>query len=219
MELSKTEEDYLKTLLALSEEGNEVGMGELSKLLAVKTPTATSMIKKLSAKGYVLYEKYRPLSLTVPGYKAAALILRKHRLTEMFLVQEMGFGWEEVHDIAEQVEHIRAPRFFEKMDEVLGFPKFDPHGSPIPDREGKITATSYIKLSECQQGDRFLFAAVTNSSRDFLQFLNSRDLQLGSYLEIQMVEPYDHSITVSYQDREKETFSQVVCEKLLGEKV
>ena len=217
MELSKAEEDYLKALLSISEKGGAVNMGGLSKSLDVKTPTATSMIKKLATKGYVSYEKYKPLSLTGSGMKAAALILRKHRLTEMFLVENMGFGWEEVHDIAEQVEHITSPRFFAKMDELLGYPKFDPHGSPIPDRDGHITPLPYIKLSECAVGDRFLFTAVTNSSQDFLKFLNSRELRLGSRLNIKNIESYDLSVTVDYDGRLKETFGHSVCEKLLGE--
>lgn len=216
-QLSKTEEDYLKALLAISEQQEEINMGGLSRLLDVKTPTATSMIKKLSAKGLVSYEKYKPLALTDSGMKEAALILRKHRLTEMFLVEKMGFGWEEVHDIAEQVEHISSPRFFEKMDELMGYPKFDPHGSPIPDKNGQIDNIAYQKLTECAEDVKFLLLAVTNSSQEFLRFLNSKDLHLGITLRILLVESFDGSITVSYSDRKKETFSKAVCERLLGE--
>src|SRR6478672_4911717 len=120
---SYTEENYLKALFNLANEKGEVGPNELSKQLAIKMPTVNSMMKKLADKKLVYYESYKPLRLTEKGKKEAGLIIRKHRLTEMFLVQKMGFGWENVHEIAEQVEHIHSPDFFQKMDELLGFPK------------------------------------------------------------------------------------------------
>ena len=129
---SLTEENYLKALFALSNETDEVTVNELSKRLGIKMPTVTSMMKKLAEKKLVNYQSYKPLKLTEKGKKEAGIIIRKHRLTEMFLVEVMGFGWEEVHEIAEQIEHIQSPIFFEKMDEMLGFPKIDPHGSPLP---------------------------------------------------------------------------------------
>src|SRR5690606_37984598 len=140
------------------------------------------------------YESYKPLKLTEKGRKEAASIIRKHRLTEMYLVEKMGFGWEEVHDIAEQIEHIKSPLFFEKMDALLGYPKVDPHGSPIPDTEGKIESENYIKLSDCKEGDTVTFMAVSHSSEDLLIFLNNRDLTLGSTIEVKMIEPFDESM-------------------------
>ena len=126
--ISLTEENYVKALFNLSNESGEVNVNELSKWLQIKMPTVTSMMKKLAEKKLVHYESYKPLRLTEKGKKEAALIIRKHRLTEMFLVEKMGFGWENVHEIAEQVEHIHSPDFFEKMDELLGFPKMDQIG-------------------------------------------------------------------------------------------
>src|SRR5882672_396420 len=117
---SQTEENYLKALFNLANEKGETSVNELSRLLGIKMPTVTSMMKKLAEKKLVHYESYKPLRLTEKGKKEAALVIRKHRLTEMFLVEKMGFGWEEVHDIAEQVEHIRSAAFFDKMDELLG---------------------------------------------------------------------------------------------------
>jgi len=124
--------------------------------LSVSTPTANSMIKRLHEKEFVVYEKYKPIKLTEKGKKEAALIVRKHRLTEMFLVEKMGFGWEKVHAIAEQIEHIKSPIFFDKMDELLGYPNLDPHGSPIPNKEGKIESlqNSELKLSDCKEEDK-----------------------------------------------------------------
>lgn len=215
---SHTEENYLKALFSLSAGGGEVNVNELSKKLGIKMPTVTSMMKKLAEKKLVHYESYKPLRLTEKGRKEAGLIIRKHRLTEMFLVEKMGFGWEQVHEIAEQVEHIHSPEFFEKMDELLGFPKMDPHGSPIPDRNGKMEWKSYLKLSECKEGEILNLTAVVNTSIEFLKFLNSRGLFLGTEIKVVSVEPFDNSMLVSYGKKKPEMLSHIVCERLLVEK-
>lgn len=217
--ISLTEENYLKALYNLSKETGGVNVNELSKALKIKMPTVTSMMKKLAAEKLVHYESYKPLRLTEKGRKEAALIIRKHRLTEMFLAEKMGFGWEDVHDIAEQVEHIKSPQFFEKMDEILGYPKMDPHGEPIPDKSGKIESKQYIKLSECKAGDTIKFSAVINTSFEFLKFLNSRELHLGLKMKIKSVEPFDGTMTISYGKKTSETLSHTVCERLLVEKL
>ncbi|HRC32070.1 MAG TPA: metal-dependent transcriptional regulator [Bacteroidia bacterium] len=216
---SLIEENYLKALFTLSNSKGEVNVNELSKRLEIKMPTVTSMMKKLSEKKLVLYESYKPLRLTEKGKKEAAIVIRKHRLTEMFLVQKMGFGWEDVHPIAEQVEHIQSPLFFDKMDELLGFPKLDPHGSPIPDKNGKVVWKEFNKLSECKSGDTIKLTAVINTSGEFLKFLNSRELSLGLKLKIKSVEPFDKTMIVSYGKRPSETLSHTVCERLLVEKI
>ena len=136
----------------------------------------------------------------------------------MFLVEIMGFGWEQVHEIAEQVEHIKSPLFFDRMDEILGYPTNDPHGSPIPDKQGNIEWKSYKTLSECEKGQKVKLAALTNSSSEFLTFLNSRGLSLDLVLLVESIEPFDGSMVVSY-DSQKETLSALVCEKLLVESI
>ena len=216
---SYTEENYLKALFNLANEKGEVGANELSKRLAIKMPTVNSMMKKLAEKKLVHYESYKPLRLTEKGKKEAGLIIRKHRLTEMFLVQNMGFGWEEVHEIAEQIEHLHAPNFFEKMDALLGYPKIDPHGSPIPDKTGKIEWIHYEKLSSCKAGDIVKLSAVIHTTDDFLKFLNIRELQLGIKIKIKSVENFDGSMLVSYNKRTAEMLSHTVCERLLVEKL
>jgi DtxR family transcriptional regulator, Mn-dependent transcriptional regulator len=216
--ISQTEENYLKALWNIASNKGEASVNELSKQLDIKMPTVNSMMKRLAEKGLVIYESYKPLKLTDKGKKQAALIIRKHRLTEMYLVEKMGFGWEQVHDIAEQIEHIQSPAFFEKMDELLGFPKVDPHGSPIPDKHGKMEAEQYIryiKLSDCKAGDTVTFMAVLHSSDDLLKYLNSRELALGSKIKVRSVEPFDDSMTVSYGGHKAEMLSNKVCEKLL----
>jgi DtxR family Mn-dependent transcriptional regulator len=216
---SLAEENYLKALFNLSSETGEVNVNELSKHLKIKMPTVTSMMKRLAEKKLVHYESYKPLRLSEKGKKEAGLIIRKHRLTEMFLVEKMGFTWDRVHEIAEQVEHIHSPDFFEKMDELLDYPKNDPHGSPIPDKNGKLISKSHKKLSECKAGEVIELAAVIHSSDEFLKFLNSRDLKLGAKIKITSVESFDKSMVVSYGKRPTETLSHTVCERLLVEKI
>jgi DtxR family Mn-dependent transcriptional regulator len=216
---SLTEENYLKALFNISKENGEISVGELSKRLEIKMPTVTSMMKKLSEKKLVRYESYKPLQLTEKGEREAGLIIRKHRLTEMFLVDKMTIGWEDVHDIAEQIEHIQSPVFFEKMDEMLGYPKVDPHGSPIPDKNGKVIWKEYSKLSDCNVGETVKLSAVINTSSEFLRFLNTREMRLGLKIKIKSIEPFDKSLTVSYSKHQSEVLSDVVCSRLLVENV
>lgn len=216
---SLTEENYLKALFNMADEKGEVSVNDLSKYLGIKMPTVNSMVKKLSEKKLVHYESYKPLRLTDKGRKEAGLIIRKHRLTEMFLVEKMKLGWEDVHDIAEQVEHIQSPLFFDKMDELLGYPKVDPHGSPIPDKNGKLVWIEYHKLSDCKAGETVKLAAVINTSSDFLKFLNARELRLGLKIKIKSIEQFDKSMVISYGKRQAEVLSNIVCERLLVEKV
>ena len=216
---SLTEENYLKALFNIANESGEVNVTELSKTLDIKMPTVTSMMKKLAKKKLVYYESYKPLRLTEKGRKEAGLIIRKHRLTEMFLVEKMHIGWEDVHDIAEQIEHIQSPVFFEKMDEMLDYPKIDPHGSPIPDSKGKIVWKDYSKLSDCEAGDTVKLGAVIKTSSEFLKFLNARGMYLGLKIKIKSIEPFDKSIVVSYDKRNSEVLSNLVCERLLVEKI
>ena len=213
------EENYLNALFNIGNEKGVVTVQELSTQLNIKAPSVNSMVNKLADKKLVHYESYKPLKLTDKGKKEAGLIIRKHRLTEMYLVNKMGFGWEQVHEIAEQVEHLQSPLFFDKIDELLGFPKLDPHGSPIPDKQGKIQWVEYTKLSDHKAGDKIKLSAVTHSSDEFLKFLNTRGMYLGIILTVISIEAFDGSMTVSYGKKNKETLSKTVTEKLLTEKV
>lgn len=199
----------------LSSTDGKVTVNDLSKHLNIKMPTVNSMMKKLFEKGLVNYESYKPISLAAEGKKQAALIIRKHRLTEMFLVEKMNFGWEEVHEIAEQIEHIDAPSFFDKMDALLGYPKVDPHGSPIPNKNGQIDWITYTPLLECKVGEEVSLAAVTHSSDEFLKFLNSKDIKLGDAIEIKEIEEFDGTRKLKIAGRKVESYSLMVCEKLL----
>ena len=211
---SLTEENYLKAFFHLSDKSNQVTVNELRKFLNIKMPSVNSMMKKFAEKKWVIYESYKPIKITELGKKEAAIIVRKHRLTEMFLVKKMNFGWENVHEIAEQLEHIHSEIFFEKMDELLNYPKVDPHGEPIPDKEGNIINQDFYKLSECNVGDVCVLSSVTISTDDFLNYLNQRRLSLSTTIEILEIEKFDSSITIFYNEK-KEVLSKMVCEKLL----
>ncbi|WP_313099982.1 metal-dependent transcriptional regulator [Epilithonimonas sp.] len=211
---SLTEENYLKAIYHLINENDEVSVNDLSRQLNIKMPSVNSMIKKFADKKWVKYESYKPIKLTESGKKEASLIVRKHRLTEMFLVEKMGFGWENVHEIAEQLEHIHSEIFFDKMDEILNYPKVDPHGEPIPDKDGNVIQPDLKKLSKCRENDRVELASVTTSSEEFLSFLNKRNLSLGTEIKVLHKEDFDQSMKVFYNGQE-ENFSKTVCDRLL----
>ncbi|MGZ5263631.1 MAG: metal-dependent transcriptional regulator [Kaistella sp.] len=212
--ISLSEENYLKAIFHLVNEENTVTINEISKFLNVKMPSVNNMMKKFADKNWVHYESYKPLKITNSGKKQAALVVRKHRLTEMFLVEKMHFGWENVHEIAEQLEHIHSETFFDKMDEILNYPKYDPHGEPIPDKDGNIIAQDLKKLSECEVNQKVIFSAVTITDDDFLTFLNIKNLELGKEIEVLEIEKFDKSMTVNI-DAKPTVLSKIVCEKIL----
>jgi DtxR family transcriptional regulator, Mn-dependent transcriptional regulator len=212
---SPTIENYLKAIFNLHIVKEEINTTDIANALGVSLPTVNSMVKKLDELGLVEYEKYRPIRITDKGKREAALILRKHRLTEIYLVERMGFGWEEVHDVAEQVEHINSPVFFDRIDELLGYPKFDPHGSPIPDKDGRIPVRNLRKLKDCVEGQTVTLTALGDSSRDFLKYLNEKALKLGTQLQIKKVEPFDGSMYINYGSDMAISLSSGICDKLL----
>lgn len=213
---TQTKENYLKALYYLHQKSEIISVTDLGKMLQVSKPTASSMMKKLQAKGWVMHQKYKPLKITDTGLKAAAIIIRRHRLSEMFLSQIMGFGWEEVHDIAEEMEHLSSTILFDRMDEILGFPTRDPHGSPIPDKNGNFDPPNYKPLSHYKSG-KFVLKALQESSSEFIKFLNNKKISLGTTIEITYLEEFDKSMIVSYSDQEDITLSDAVCSRLLVE--
>lgn len=213
--LTFTEENYLKSILLLQNDKEEISVNNLSKALKIKMPTVNSMVKKLVEKKLVIHQPYQPLKLTELGKKEALLVIRKHRLTEMFLVQKMNFGWDEVHEIAEQVEHIKSALFFDKMDALLEYPTLDPHGSPIPDKHGNVHGIKALKLADCKVGETVELIAVSHSNDAFLKYLSSRNLSLGCKLKIIAFEEFDKSMRVSYNKNKTEFLSFSACEQLL----
>ena len=214
---SQTTENYLKAIYMLSRRQQETSLSELSQEMDVSSPTANSMVKKLREKGWLIYEKYKPLRLTEEGKKMAALVIRKHRITEMFLVEKMGFGWEEVHDIAEEIEHVQSEVLFERMYEMLGRPATDPHGSPIPDKSGHTNWPAYLRLSEAEAGRKYTVRAIDRSPTELLLYLNRKEISLGTSLEVTKKEPFDNSLMVSYKNFHSVSLSKAVCDQLLVE--
>lgn len=217
MRTTLTEENYLKALFHLVDNEGKVTINELSKFLNVKMPSVNNMMKKFADKKWVVYETYKPLVVTENGKREAALVVRKHRLTEMFLVKKMNFGWENVHEIAEQLEHVHSQIFFDKMDEILDHPKFDPHGEPIPDKDGNIIAQDLQKLSACTVGETVIFASVTLSDDGFLSYLNERKLLLNTKIKIAKIEDFDKSMTIEIGNS-KEILSRKATEIILVKK-
>ena len=213
----RTKENYLKTMYMIDKERGAISLSELGKRLGVSVPTVNSMVKRLHHEGWVVYEKYKPVKLTSLGKKEAALIIRRHRIVEMFLVEKMNFGWEEVHDIAEEMEHVDSEVLFERMNEILGNPAFDPHGSPIPDRNGNISSNKYLRLSEMQEGDKVGLKALYDDDNELLNYMNSKKLRLGVQITINHIEPFDKSLTVSYNSESAVTLSREVSERLFVE--
>src|SRR5687767_6292051 len=186
---SQTVENYLKAILqaqtALADPHALVPMGQLSSSLGVVPGTATTMVKALAESGLVRYEPYSGVRLTRAGEKLAALVLRRHRLIELFLVKVMGMSWTEVHDEAENLEHAVSDRLIERIDEMLGRPSVDPHGDPIPDAEGTVFRHEYDTLLTCPLNEPVRVSRVSDQDRDFLQFIERHDLKPGAIVRVE----------------------------------
>ena len=194
---SQSEENYLKAIFLLAKGTNKiVNTNQLAKKLQTKASSITDMVKKLSDKDLVDYQKYKGASLTKGGEKIALSILRKHRLWETFLVEKLNFSWDRVHEIAEQLEHIQSDELVDNLDAFLDFPKTDPHGDPIPDKEGNILHRERQVLSTLPIGSKVVLMGLKNSSDDFLRYLDNRNLSLGDMMEIMDVEAYDQSLQI-----------------------
>lgn len=216
---SNIKENYIKALFYLHQKSEDISLSELGEELNVSKPTANEMIKKLQQEGIVISKKYKPIKITEKGKRSAAEIIRKHRLSEMFLLQVMKFGWEEVHEIAEDLEHIKTDKFFDRMDELMGFPKTDPHGSPIPDKNGNFNKPNYKRLSQIPVNRSVVVKALRDSSTDFLLFLNNKSIKLGTTITINEIESFDGSLTVSYLEHSKIVLSTSICDRILVEQV
>jgi DtxR family Mn-dependent transcriptional regulator len=217
MLLSYTEENYLKALLkiSLSADSSEVAASELAKVLTVKPGTANDMLKKLKEKKLVDFEKYGKIRLTDSGRISALQIIRKHRLWETFLCEKLDFDWDEVHEIAEQLEHIESDSLIEKLDAFLEFPKTDPHGDPIPNKNGDMPELGYLHLADIKAGNRCTLMGVAKDSAVFLQLLTKMKLSLGSTLQVQEVNAFDRSISVSIDGEQAAFISHEVAKNIL----
>ena len=201
---TKSEEDHLKAIYHLSERNNIVSIStnSLAEHLQIKAASVSDMLKKLSQKGWVNYVKYNGSSLTKEGQKIALTIIRKHRLWETFLVKKLHFNWDEVHEIAEQLEHIKSEQLIDKLTSYLGNPEYDPHGDPIPNKEGIINDhRKSILLTELKSNEEGIIVGVNDSSSALLQYLSNENLVLGTHIKIIEIFDFDNSFKIESNGR------------------
>ena len=216
---SQAEENYLKAIYSLEVESKKVVSTNLiANKLQTKASSVTDMLQKLSDKKLVVYKKYKGAQLSSRGEKTAALILRKHRLWECFLVNKLGFSWDEIHDIAEQLEHIKSEALIVKLDEFLGQPTIDPHGDPIPDKDGNIAKRNKVKLSSLKENDQSVLLSVKDSSDLFLRYLNKKNIAIGNTIKVLSIEPFDRSMKIEMNSKQF-SISESVAENLYLKKL
>ncbi|WP_412987633.1 metal-dependent transcriptional regulator [Pontimicrobium sp. IMCC45349] len=192
-----SEENYLKAIYHLSKHGNvSVSTNAIAQKMETKASSVTDMIKKLDEKELVNYIKYQGVNLTEKGRLAATSVIRKHRLWEVFLVNKLNFSWDEVHEVAEQLEHIKSEKLINELDALLDFPTHDPHGDPIPDKDGNFKKTEKIMLAKAKEFDVCTCVGVNDSSAQFLKYLDKNNIALGTSIKVLSKEPFDESMVI-----------------------
>lgn len=215
--ISQTEENYLKAIFKITEKS--AGAAALTNAIAAAMQTsaasATDMIKRLSDKNLLTYEKYRGVLLSDEGTRLATQLIRRHRLWEVFLMEKLGFGWDEVHDMAEELEHIPGERLVERLDAFLGHPRTDPHGDPIPDADGRWQIEQQTRLCDLPTGRTAVVSGVADHSPSFLQYLDKMGLKLGAPLEVVERTEYDNSLKIKTSGSAEQILSDKVGQNLL----
>lgn len=214
---SHTEENYLKAVYKLAEADPEtagVSTNRIAAALATRAASVTDMLRRLADKGLLDYERYRGVQLTAEGRRLALLTIRKHRLWEVFLVQQLGFNWDEVHEVAEELEHVQSPLLMRRLDAFLGHPALDPHGDPIPAEDGAVRRPATRLLADLGVGERGTLAAVKNTSVPFLQYLNKAGLQLGATIEVLDKVAFDNSFELRVNQERTALISAEVSRNL-----
>ena len=213
---SQSEEDYLKALYHLEIDFNSVSTNSIADYLDMKPSSVTDMLKKLAEKKFINYQKYKGTSLTKKGKLIALSIIRKHRLWETFLVDKLGFGWDQVHIIAEQLEHIKSEELIENLDNFLGNPKYDPHGDPIPNKDGEIEKMNQKLLVELKASQKGIITGVKKGTASLLNYLDKEKVKLGDSIKVIEILEFDGTYIVEINKR-KLTFSEKICQNLLLE--
>lgn len=209
---SHSEENYLKAIFHLGAEGSQsVATNSIARRIKTKPSSVTDMMQRLAEKGLVYYKKYKGVSLTESGKSAALSIIRKHRLWEVFLVDKLHFTWDEVHDVAEQLEHIKSEKLVDLLDKHLGFPQYDPHGDPIPTKDGKYPSRDKQLLSQLPTGSEGICIGVKDSSASFLKYLDRNEISLGDKIQLLEREDFDNSLVVSVKDKKMRVSQQIAA--------
>jgi DtxR family Mn-dependent transcriptional regulator len=213
---SYTEENYLKTVYKLQElNGDLVATNAVAQAMGVHAPSVTDMLKRLSGKKLVTYQKSKGFKLTEKGKQLAVQIIRSHRLWEVFLVDKLGFGWDEVHDLAEELEHIHNDLLVNKLDAYLGYPKKDPHGDLIPDAKGVMPKSKAVLLTTIKPGEQGTLAGVTDDSATFLNYLDKTGISIGDVIKVKSVEEFDQTFTLQLKSKREISVSYKVANNLL----
>ena len=217
--MTHSEENYLKAIYHLNSVlETEISTNAIAEKMETKASSVTDMLKKLAEKDLVHYKKYQGVSLTDKGLHSAKMIVRKHRLWEVFLVEKLAFSWDEVHDIAEQLEHIKSEQLVNKLDAFLNFPTEDPHGDPIPNAEGKIIKVEKQLLSELQEKQSGICVGVKDTSSEFLQYLDKQGISLGSEIAVKSREIFDLSMKIAIDSKEM-AISNKIASNLFVKKI
>ena len=208
---TRSAEDYIKHIYHLSSSGSKANTGSLASLLGISPASVSEMVNRLSADGWITNEPYHGFKLTKKGQKIAVNLVRKHRLIEVFLQQHLKYKWDEVHAEAEKLEHAISDNFIDKLEEYLGFPEFDPHGDPIPDKNGRIAATYYRLLSSAEEGKDYMVAKVNDASTEILQYLSKIGLKLNTNINLNKKIDFDGSVLITLEG-EKHLLSRKMAE-------
>lgn len=215
MKYSASKENYIKAIFHLQQEQESVTTNALAEALQTKPASVTDMLKKLKLQKLLQYEKYRGVKLTPDGRKLAVQIIRKHRLWEYFLVEKLQFGWEEVHDIAEELEHISSKKLIDRLDAFLDFPKADPHGDPIPDINGKMPSLQQSAVSDMPLNSSGTVNGISDQSSEMLELLRHKNIHLGTKLEVKKKFGVDGSIEIKIRNQQPVNISEHVAKNLL----
>lgn len=218
--LTIAEENYLKAIFKIAEtDKKSVSTNALAAYMQTAPASVTDMIKRLYEKSYIIYTKYKGVSLSAEGNKVAIGLIRKHRLWEVFLVDKLRFSWENIHEVAEQLEHIQSEELLLRLDAFLDYPRYDPHGEPIPNNEGKFTLRTQLQLSELSTGITTMVLGVKESEKSFLKHLNSLKIKLGSQLTIIERIDFDGSMKIMVEKKETHTISCNIAQNLLVKRI
>ncbi len=214
--LSLSEENYLKCIYHLSKDGEEeVSTNAIAEYLKTRPASVTDMIRKLDKKGVIIYKKYQGVSLSPKGLAEALYVVRKHRLWEVFLVEKLKFHWDEVHEVAEQLEHIKSSLLIERLDKFLGSPQYDPHGDPIPDKDGSLNAKELISVSQMEADKSGTIMAVKDTDAKFLQYLDKLGAYLGANVKVVDKIEFDGSMEIVIDNKRKVFISKEVSNNIL----
>lgn len=212
--LSVAEENYIKAIYHLQQVDTNVTTNEVADALHTKAASVTDMLKKLKTKKILNYEKYQGFTLSPEGKKIALAIIRKHRLWEYFLVEKLQFGWDEVHEVAEELEHITSKKLIDKLDAFLGNPRFDPHGDPIPDGNGRLPVQTQINLTDLPVNTDATVSAVGSQSKELLHLLQHKKINIGAKLQVKKKFAFDNSIEIKINGQNPFTISQQLAQTL-----